>query len=262
MGEQVKFIGTRRILANTIVALAAFACGDAALPSPVAAQEAQWEFALTPYLWATGIKAKVSPPRLPSSHDVDVKFSDILDNLDGLPVIVGGEVRYGRFGLVGDLLYLPLATRINTRNLLFNDGKSEMSTLMVSVAGFYRVADGPDIKADVGAGLRLWSISSKTTLNAGLLPAASTKFDKTFADPILAVRASLSLADRWSVTGYFDMGAFGISSSELTWQLLGTVNYRAADWVELRAGWRHLGVKRDDIKVNITGPIIGATFRF
>ncbi len=255
----MKFVSGNGLLASAISGLFAFVV--VAWSSPSAAQEAPWEFAITPYLWASGMKAKVSPPRAASSHTVDVKFKDIIENLDGVPVIAAGEIRKGRFGLVADLMYLPLESRIDTRNLLFNDGKSEMSTLMVAVAGFYRVSDSPDIKADVGAGLRLWSISSKTRLNAGLLPAVSTKFDKTFVDPIIGVRATLSLAERWSVTGYFDLGAFGISSSELTWQLLGTVNYRATEWVDLRAGWRHLGVKRDNIKVNLTGPIIGATFR-
>lgn len=258
----MKIIGRQRAVANAIVGLVGLVSAGAALPSPLAAQEAPWEFSVTPYLWATGINAKVSPSRAASSHDVDVKFSDLIENLDGVPVVIGGEVRNGRFGLIGDLLYLPVAARIDTRNLLFNDGKSEMSTLMVEVAGFYRVADGSDIKVDVGAGFRLWSVSSKARLNAGLLPATSTRFDKTFADPIVAVRANLSLSERWSVTGHFDMGAFDISSSELTWQLLGTVNYRAADWIELRAGWRHIEVKRDDIKVGITGPMVGATFRF
>jgi hypothetical protein len=250
------------VRAKAMGGLVALACMAGTMSSPAVAQEARWEFAITPYLWASGMKAKLSPPGAASSHDVDVKFKDIIENLDGVPVIGAGEIRYGRFGFITDLMYLPLSTRVNTRNVLFSDGKSDMSTLMVTFAGFYRVADGPDIKADVGAGLRLWSISSKTTLNAGLLPAVSTKFDKTFADPIIGVRATLALSDQWSVTGYFDLGAFDISSSELTWQLLGTVNYRAADWVELRAGWRHLGVKRDNIKVNLTGPIVGATFRF
>jgi hypothetical protein len=257
----MKVRGGNRTLAGTISGLVAFAGLTGALSTPSVAQEAPWEFAFTPYLWASGIKAKVSPPGTVGSHNLDVKFSDIMKNLDGLPIIGAGEIRKGRFGFVTDLMYLPISSRVDTRNLLFNDGKSEMSTLMIGAVGFYRVADGPDIKADVGAGFRLWSISSKTTLNAGLLPASSTKFDKTFVDPILAVRASLFLSERWSVTGYFDMGGFDVSSSKLTWQLMGTVNYRAADWVDLRLGWRHLAVERSKITVDLTGPIIGATFR-
>lgn len=261
-GDAMKVMTWHRALGNAAIGIAAAISAGTAMPAPSASQETPWEFSVTPYLWMTGIKAKVSPPRAASSHVLDVGFKDIISSLDGLPVIVAGEARNGRFGVVADMMYLPVSSRINTRNLLFNDGKSSMSTLMVTVAGFYRVADGPDIKADIGAGFRLWSISSKTTLNAGLLPAASTKADNTFVDPILAARASLFLSERWSVTGYFDIGAFGISSSELTWQLMGTVNYRAAAWVDVRAGWRHLAVKRDNLAVDLTGPIVGATFRF
>src|SRR5688572_16530198 len=116
--------------------LAALACVvAAALSSPAAAQEPPWEFAVTPYLWMSGVKTKFSL-RDVRSHNVDVKFTDILKNLDGLPIIGAGEIRKGRFGLATDLMYLPVASRINTRNVLFNDGKAEMSTLMVAVAGF------------------------------------------------------------------------------------------------------------------------------
>jgi hypothetical protein len=258
----MKVIGRGPALTAAGWVLIVFATLRAAWPSPLAAQEAPWEFAIAPYLWATGMRARVSAPSGASSHHLEAKFKDIIENLDGVPVIVAGEIRNGRLALVADLVYLPLGSRVETRNLLFNDGKSETSTLMVAVAAFYRVAKGPDIDADVGAGFRLWSISSHATLNAGLLPAVSTKFDKTFVDPIIGVQATLALSERWRVTGYFDLGAFGVSSSKLTWQLLGTVDYRAADWIDLRAGWRHLGVERDNVKINLTGPIVGAIFRF
>jgi outer membrane protein OmpA-like peptidoglycan-associated protein len=251
-----------RTAANRMASAAAALCLASGAAAPVAAQDAPWEFLMSPYLWASGTKAKVSPPGTAGSHQVDVKFKDIIKNLDGVPIIGAGEIRKGRFGVLTDVMYLPIATRIDTRNVLFNDGKSEMSTLMVAMAAFYRVADDTAIKADVGAGFRLWSISSKTTLNPGLLPGLSVKVSETFVDPILAVRANLALSDRWSVTGYFDIGGFDLGKTELTWQLMGTVNYRAADWVDLRMGWRHLAVERKKITVDLTGPIVGATFRF
>jgi hypothetical protein len=231
------------------------------LPVPSAAQE-PWEFYFTPYLWATDINARISPQRLPSSHRLNVDFSKIISNLDGVPIIGAGELRSGRIGLIGDLIYLPVSSRIDTRNVLFNDGKSKFTTLMWEVVGLYRVSEDAAIKADVGGGYRLWSVSSKARLNAGLLPAASAKFDKTFIDPILAVRVNIALSDRWSVTGYGDAGGFDITSSKLTWQIFGTVNYRAADWVEVRAGWRYIAVERNDLNVELNGPIVGATFRF
>ncbi len=262
LGEQMKSIGRNRSSAQAIGGLVALACVAGTFPSRSAAQEPPWEFAATSYLWVSAVHAKVSPPDRIGSHSVDVKFIDIFDRIDAVPFVGSGEVRKGRFGVLADLIYLPISSRIDTRNLLFNDGKTKMTTLVAEMVGFYRVADDAVIKADVGIGFRLWSISVKSKLNPGLLPGRSAKLDETFADPIIAVRGSLSLAERWSVTGYFDMGAFDISSSKLTWQLLGTVNYRAANWVDLRLGWRYLAVDRKKIDVDMNGPILGATFRF
>jgi hypothetical protein len=105
------------------------------------------------------------------------------------------------------------------------------------------------------------ALSAKASFNAGLLPGTSADFDKSFVDSIFAARATLALAERWSVNGYLDIGGLGISS-KVTWQLFGTLNYRVADWVDLRVGYRHLAVERDKIEASLTGPIIGATFRF
>lgn len=232
-----------------------------ATAAPAVAQEG-WRFAVTPYLWMSGIKGGVTPPGPSGPIDVDVGFKDIFKSLDGLPVIAAAEARYGRIGMVADLMYLPQAARIDTRNLLFNDGKAKMSTTMAAFTGFYRVSDEAALTADIGVGLRLWSVHQKVRLNAGLLPAASARLDKTFVDPILAARVTLGLSERWSVTGYLDVGGFDIGATRITWQLLGTVNYRAAEWVDLRLGWRHIGVERSKVDLQLTGPIAGATFRF
>ena len=85
------------ILADAMLGLAAFACAGAVLPLPSAAQEPPWEFTVTPYLWMTGIKAKVSPPGAASSHDLDVKFTDIKRdkiNVDLTGPIIGATFRF------------------------------------------------------------------------------------------------------------------------------------------------------------------------
>lgn len=59
-----------------------------------------------------------------------------------------------------------------------------------------------------------------------------------------------------------DIGA----GSQFTIQLLGTLDYRATDWLTLRAGYRHLHIdyQGDVLRLNIamSGPILGATFQF
>lgn len=237
------------------------ACLAATLAAaPAAAQDAPWQFAMSPYLWVAGIKgtAVTSASRV----DFDISFADTLKDLSGVPVMLGGEVRNGRASVAFDIMWLKVKSDIDTpRNLLFNDGSARMSTLQASAIGFYRAIERPEAWVEGGAGFRLWSVSAKASLNPGILPATTGKFDKTFVDPVVAVRAEFRVADRWSISAHGDIGGFGIGS-DVTWQAIGTVNYRANDWAIVRLGWRHLAVDRDKITVDMTGPIFVSTFRF
>lgn len=87
----------------------------------------------------------------------------------------------------------------------------------------------------------------------------------SFVDPIVAARANIGLAPRWSVIAYGDFGGFG-AGSKRTSQLLGTINYQASDSLYLSAGYRHLHVDHRSggtrVDVVMSGPLLGATWRF
>jgi hypothetical protein len=225
-----------------------------------AARAQEWQFALTPYAWLAGMSGKVKGgpaggPRF------DVSFGEIFDHLSFPPLMLAGEARYGRFGITADIMFMVLKSDLETRNILFNDGSVKMTSLTASLGGYYRAVDLPSVSLDAGAGVRLWHMSTKVKLNPGLLAGRSDTIEQTFADPVFSLRAGLRLAEGWSVTVLGDIGGFGVSS-DLTWQVLGTVNYQAANWIELRLGYRHLAVDRKRIDFDLSGPILGATFRF
>ncbi len=252
-------LSVRGLLARITAAVAGMAAACTVAASPVIAQDAPWQFSVTPYLWVAGIKGTTTAPA--SGVTFNQGFSDILKNLSGIPIMAAGEIRKGRAGFAFDMIWLKISSDIDTRNILFNDGKARLSQFQFTGIGLYRVVEETGGKIDVGGGFRLWSVSSKASLNAGLLPAISTSIDKTFADPILAARFEFRLGQRWSLTAYGDVGGFGISS-DLTWQVLGTLNYRAADWADVRLGWRHMSVDRSKVKLDMSGPILAGTFRF
>ena len=81
--------------------------------SPVEAEDAApasapWQLSLTPYVWALSVKGDVGVGR--TEADVDVSFSDILDNLN-IAVMLELELRKGRFGLLSDTIYANLEDR-------------------------------------------------------------------------------------------------------------------------------------------------------
>src|SRR6478672_9396108 len=112
--------------------------------SPALADESSdgWHVSLSPYLWLTGVSGDLTAPFPLPGRDVDVDFGDLVDHLDG--AFMGkGEVRYDRFGVLGDLLYLKVSgTNAHDPASLPNiDTKLKLSVTGATVAGFYRVYD-------------------------------------------------------------------------------------------------------------------------
>lgn len=237
----------------------------AAAQAQAPAQRAGWQFALTPYVWFAGISGDVE---LPSGRHDDREFSadfgDILSNLS-FAAMLAAEARNGRFGIAADLMTLTLEQDVSTRGILFRDGESRVTTTSLGLVGFYRLLDTPGGSIDAGAGIRAWWVSARISLDGRLGVERSREVSRDWIDPILMLRGHARLAERVGISLYGDIGGFGVGS-ELTWQVLGTLDYRANDWLELRAGWRHLAIDfrsgRLNLDVAMTGPIIAATFRF
>lgn len=84
-------------------------------------------------------------------------------------------------------------------------------------------------------------------------------------DPVVAARLIARLGGPWSVTLIGGVGGFD-AGSRLTWQALGTVNYRWNENWMLRAGYRALHVDyrsgRFLYDTTMHGPILAATYRF
>jgi hypothetical protein len=250
--------------------LATLVIGIGLIGQDAAAQQAPradgWQFALTPYVWFSGISGDV---RTRSQRDPDVSvsasFGDLLSNLDGIPFMGTAEVRNGRMGLVVDLLSMSVEQDVTTRDVLFNGGKGKVTATTGTVLGMYRAVDTPRQSLDIGAGLRPWDITTKLSLNAGLAQGVSGKASGTWADPVLALRYHLNLGSGFGLTAYGDAAGFGVGSI-MSWQAIGSVDYDANHWLTLRAGFRYLSVDRkNDVQrfdISMAGPFIAATFRF
>jgi opacity protein-like surface antigen len=252
-------------LAAALIALGA-AHPARAQEAAAAARPGPWRFELTPYGWFAGLGGSVRTPfeRAPG-RDVNASFGDVLGDVSGIPIMGMAEVRYGRFGVVADLLHLGLESDFSTRDVLFRGGDARVNTTIGSVVGLFRAVDLPNQSFDIGGGARIWSVRTKLSLNPGLLPGGTQKDSTTWADPLLAARYHLDLTQRFGLTAYGDIGGFGAGST-LTWQAIGSLDYRATESVVLRAGWRYLTFdkKRGDFRLDLdfSGPFVAATFRF
>lgn len=265
----------RRISTNHALRLAvaaAFWAGTASAadltsaeaPQPVLVPET--EIRLTPFFWAAGLSGIVGTrPTLPTV-DVDVKFQDILRNLD-FAAMLAGEYRYGRWGVLADLTYVAISVE-RDRDLVprapgFSSAALKSRTFTATATGFYRVYDGGALTADVLAGGRVWSISTDVDLLVAGALAISTGSSQTWVDPVAGIRVHAELGNGFGLSAYGDIGA---GSSRLTWQLRATLDYTFNQNWSASIGYRHLAVdyRRDGFiyDTSLSGPIVGVSYRF
>jgi hypothetical protein len=221
-----------------------------------------WRFSLTPYVWAAAFEGDVAALPPLRTVSVDASFSDILENLD-VAAMLAGELRKGRFAVLADFVYTQLSADGSTPGPLFSGVEVESDMAILTGALAYELYSSGRISVDGLAGVRAWWVDTEVTLQGGLLAARQRSFDEAWADGIVGIRMNAELGDGFSLAFRADAGG---GASDLTWQLLGSLNYQVNDWLNARVGYRHLDVDYEDDgfvwDINMSGPIVGATIRF
>lgn len=249
---------------------ATVAASDAAPAAAPATPSSGWAFSLTPYVWIPAVSGNLRMPTLPLGGvpETHVHFhnNNLASSLSGFGFMGSAEARYDRFAVVADLMALTVADNVQTRrDLLFNGGNARLTSTTFSLYGYYRVVEQPWVTFDLGVGGRGYWIDTRLRLNPGLLPGGTVTPSVSWVDPLIAARASVRFAQEWGMSVFGDFGGFSVGSTS-TWQLGGTIDWRPAHWVDIRAGWRYMSIDysqgRHALDVALSGPIIGATFRF
>lgn len=234
----------------------------APLALPAAAEEDQWSFGFTSYIWGSWVDGTLDSGgrELPVSVTFEETLKDLSFAFQG-----AGEVRYGRFGALVDVTYANLTSRVDTPfGVLFSEAVTDTEQWIVNAIVTYRFYQDRAGWIDAAAGARVISLETDTTLKAGLLPAEESSAGDTIVSPIVGMRGHVAIGDGFGVTGAFDVGGFGVGS-DFTWQLLGTLDYEISEGIALRVGYRHIGVSTSndvDMDLNWTGPVVGIGFRF
>jgi opacity protein-like surface antigen len=237
--------------------------GSSAAGQPPAGQPL-WSFRVTSYVWFAGLDGKVRARG--QVADIDIDFSEVFDAIDWFPppVMFVGEVRYDRFAFLTDFIYLGLEGDGTGPGGLLS-AELDMSTIVWTFGGAYRVVQNDPVTLDLLAGGRLWNLDAEVTI-AALGGALRGSDSKTWVDPIIGIAGQINLGDGFAIAAEGDVGGFGVAA-DLDWQVVGTVQYHVDDSIALEAGYRYLAVDYDDddgflFDVAMHGPIIGASFRF
>jgi hypothetical protein len=241
--------------------------GFAMLSAPAFAQSGNdWQFRLTPYLFATGMSGNIGfdGPLPPTA--IDASFSDVMDNLE-FSFMLYGEAKKGRWGIWGDTMYVNLgveATSPFPLVLIYSGIALDVELTTFSAGGSYSFVDNGVSTLDFVAGARYWSSDQELTFvgfNGGV-PDRSFSAGDSWADPVVGLRGRTSFAERWRLNGQVIGSVAGQSNSSL--EVLANIGYAFNDLFTLSLGYRYLDVdyETDEFLFDVVteGPLIGAAF--
>lgn len=258
----------RALPAAFLVAAAAMATPDDARAQGLL--EGWNQGSVTMYGWLPSMEGAQEGPD--GDPFVELDSVDILDMLN-FAFMGAGEIRRGRIGLAFDVEYADLSADGTARRTLVpgadpTSAKVDTTMLLATGAVAYRFLEKDRTWVDVYGGLRAFDIDGDFTVR---VPATNTRERRSgsvnWVDGLVGLRGHAPLSERFSVTGFADAGGFGIgSSSDLTWQVQGTVDYAFTDRVIGRLGYRYMSIDYDNsdltMDVDMYGPLIGVTWTF
>lgn len=226
-----------------------------------------WHFAASLYLWGAGIGGKTT-----NGGDVDIGFSDILDNLD-MTYMGTFEARTGKWLLAADVVYLSVSAGNNgdIKTPLGDIAKSssldETNWVITPIVG-YNLVDDSRWSLDVLGGARYYSLDATIELKASgsgpLNTAPQYKLSDSdhVLDAIVGVKGRVNIAQSWYLPYYVDIGG---GDTNLTWQVFGGVGYQF-NQLSVNAGYRYLEWNfKDSVALDnqsISGPLLGMRYQF
>jgi hypothetical protein len=221
----------------------------------------EWHFTLAPYAWAAGLNGDVGLFGF-APVDIDIPFSDIIQNLDFAAMGVG-EAHNGTWGVFVDLNYINLSADKSGSRALERDlferfdveaqvsASADITEFIGTVMGQWRPIDSQEMILDLMAGARYWNIENDieitgTVSGGGPLGAEITRQvsgsdGAAWVDPMLGVKSRINTETPFYLTGWGLIGGFGVGS-DFNWDVMGGVGYEWTEKFSTVLGYRALGV--------------------
>jgi hypothetical protein len=217
-----------------------------------------------------GVRGIVSP--------LDVKFTDILERLDQIPIVLSAYVRYHRWEFFGDGQYLKLSDSVTLPGLLFDRADIEVKSAFVEAFVGYRLINCEKGVLSLFAGARYNYMSGDLQISdnsdprfpilrqgLGIPDNLRVSGSKEWVDPVIGIGGKVRVANPVSVYAKGDIGGFG-AASDFTWQVGGGLEFQITRWLYSDVGWRYL--KYDYTsggftnKTELNGPYIETGIKF
>lgn len=231
-----------------------------------------FRFSLTPYLWAAGITGNVDYDNGKHAH-AHLSSDKVLSNLS-VGGMVDGEAHYGRFGIMGNAVYAKLSNN-GSKSYLHHeqiniDSNTDAWMGIYTLAGSYTAYADQKLYLDVIAGARILNLNAKVKLDASIantpLSVSKTMYSSTNAtDAIGGIKGRARLGESsFFIPFYLDAGGSSSVAKFTSQQMLGVgYTFNHAD-ILLAYNNLYYSLSNDKASsyINMSGPMIGATFRF
>jgi opacity protein-like surface antigen len=229
----------------------------------LAADDDKWTFTVAPYLWVTGQEGKVAtlPPAGPA--DLDISFSDVIDDMD-MTLMGLVAARKGRIGIFGEVFHVDISSDIDTGDILYSGGDYNQDLWAISLGVSYAVLQNNESLLDMVVGVRFWDLDNELKLDAGILPDARSREQESWNETFVGLRARTGLGEAWFLTGWGMVAVAG--DSDTSWDVYAGAGYEYSDSISLTLGYRHQEIEYENgdflYDIRMSGPVTGLSFRF
>ncbi len=220
----------------------------------------------TIYGWLPWMDADTTSKSGAVAATTSLSAGDVLDALD-FAFMAAGEIHYGRFGLLQDVVYADLSNSGNLSGQSASKVNVGTQMLLSTTAFGYRVYDQDGWQIEPYAGARYVSLETDVKVTGGgpLGRVRAAGVDLNWWDPIIGIRGRAPITQKLSASGFADIGGFG-AGSKFSWEIFAGLDYAVTPRISAAAGFRYLSIDyesdRADLKLHTYGPLLGATFRF
>lgn len=240
-----------------------------ALSADIAAPEPSdgWTFSAAAYLWGAGISGESGVFGLPP-QDVDMSFSDILEDLD-FAFMGLGEARNGRFVMGMDLTYTKVGADVDNprsaANRLIDKVSVDTTSWMVTGFAGYSILDTEELTVDLFGGARYWSVNTDFDVDFSTLADRNFDDSASWIDPLAGVKMRLAVTEDVFISSWGMIGGLGVGS-DLMWDLMAGAGYSFTEHFDVFAGYRAVSVDYSDdgfvYDMVQQGPVLAGVFRF
>ena len=194
-------------------------------------EDSEWQYSLGIYMFGSALDGDVQVAG--QTAEVDLSFSDILDNLE-LSAMGFLRAEKGRWAIMGDTIFFGLGASSERP-----PADIDVDEFVFEIDGAYRVSDA----VEVLFGARYVSIDTRIDTKGPL----GLRFDdkNDWVDPVAGLRITAPFLNSWAFIGRFDLAGFGVGS-DLSWHLDLHLHYRTSDRFSFAFGYRTLDIDYDD----------------